>query len=184
MTYALLSERIEQQAQIRQIFGAKRVVSDTDRIVAQEVEKHGLRELLWVTNEPPEHFEAILRGLKSYQKGSKSTDNTSDAQDAISSNPNVRIIHGPNCRSIGNVLTYVPDSRRIESQKAFRVRFMVLNRRIVIVHLPMPFRGEPGERANTLHVITSPAQVAIWRSKFVRLEQLLKYQPTNLKKLE
>jgi hypothetical protein len=57
-----------------------------------------------------------------------------------------------------------------------RVRYMVINSRHVIVHLPVPFTGRAGEQSNCVHWSDQPAIVAIFWDKFRSLWDCLSFR--------
>ncbi len=60
-----------------------------------------------------------------------------------------------------------------------RVRYMVINNKYVMVHLPIPFTGQFGEQSNSVHWIESPAMVAMWAAKFNAIWDLIGHQSAS-----
>lgn len=47
-----------------------------------------------------------------------------------------------------------------------RTRIMVINQRELLIHLPIPYTGEPGEESNFVGIVQEPLRVHIYHSCF------------------
>jgi hypothetical protein len=73
-----------------------------------------------------------------------------------------------------NLLRY--QMRKLHIDRPTRARYMVINGRYVIVHLPTPFTGRPGEQSNCAHWSDQAAIVTIYWNKFKALWESLLHQ--------
>ena len=160
--YALLTERIQQFTTIRQIFLPSSVVESTDAQVKKIISTEGLSELLWVTHTAPNHLNTIAEALRN-----RPDNIAGDEWKKIKSCSKV-VLASSSLETAGEFQEKLGASFK-HLARATRVRYLIINRRHAIVHLPIPYTSREGEESNCAHVIKSMAQVSMWRQKFYDL---------------
>jgi hypothetical protein len=155
LSRATLRQRIEQHDTVEQVFWHRRVETVTDRVIRDEIKRDGVQSICWMTNTaPPCHGDVIHEAACSWTQA-HATPGVVNSHDLAATliKANLRVIV-PSRDVLEQITANLPWVRRCRvTNGIFRTRLMILNGKVAIVHLPIPFRKTKGEQSNFAAII-------------------------------
>jgi hypothetical protein len=172
--YSMLTNRIQEHTKVQQVFSPTAVVPFTNEVIRRVISEEGLVQVHWVTTTPPiSHLETMIDAL------TKHPDYAGKDAFRILRDATKVILCSMDDSARDDIYRFL-ERRNVAVVKApTRVRYLVINRHTAIVHLPIPYTGQPGEQSNCAHVIEADAQVSLWNEKFLAWWSLLKDPQSN-----
>jgi hypothetical protein len=140
--------RAEQHEMVEQVFWPHNVQTRTDQIIGGTIREGGIRSICWMTNTAPRsHCDAIREAALAWAAAHSKTGNHQAIAESLIK-ANLRLIV-PSKEVYEEVKSAIPWMRRARITRCrFRSRLLIINGKVAITHLPIPYHGDITEQSN------------------------------------